>query len=82
MDEPKPLTVWHHPKTAADYTVLGVSVCSTNGNEDERVVVYFSNEKMMLHHRLLSEFMDGRFRYKKNASPSTTALLLMHMRDG
>lgn len=81
MDDPKPLSIWYHFKTRTNYTVIGTSVCSTNGNEDERVVVYFSEEKLMLHHRLLSEFTDGRFRYEKDASPSRTALALMEMRN-
>lgn len=81
MDEPAILTVWYHFKTAAMYTVIGTSICSTNGHEDERAVVYISNEKHMIHHRELSEFMDGRFRFVEDASPSTTALMLMRMRD-
>lgn len=81
MDNPKPLSIWYHPKTDAMYTVLGTSICSTNGNEDERVVVYFSHEKLLLHHRLLSEFMDGRFRHERESSPSMATLGLMQMRD-
>jgi hypothetical protein len=61
MTEPKPYSTWLHIKGASTYTVLGVSKCSTNGNESERAVIYISHTYGVLHHRELSEFMDGRF---------------------
>lgn len=81
MEQPEVLSVWRHLKTNSLYTVLGVSICSTNGNEDERAVIYLSHSRKMLHHRVLSEFMDGRFEYSEKASPSYTAARLMRMRD-
>ncbi len=59
-----PFSTWHHPATRSTYTVLGVSVCSTNGPRcgKERVVVYLSHTYSELHHREITEFLDGRFR--------------------
>lgn len=61
MTEPEPYSTWLH-RGGSTYTVLGVSQCSTNGNESERAVIYVSHTYGVLHHREVSEFMDGRFK--------------------
>lgn len=79
--EPEPLTVWRHLKTNSYYTVIGTSRCSTNGQEDELAVVYVSHERLMVHHRELSEFMDGRFEFVMRTTPIRGARLLIKVRD-
>lgn len=62
-DDAKPMTLWRHVKTDSLYLVLGVAVCSTNGERDkvERSVVYWSMTYKALRYREVSEFLDGRF---------------------
>lgn len=57
----RPFSTWRHIKTNSTYTVIGISECSTNGSEGDRVVVYLSHAKQILHHRDMREFTDGRF---------------------
>lgn len=59
-----PLSIWSHLGTNGTYTVLGVSICSTNGERDgkEMVVVYQSHKTGQIFHRDINEFTDGRFR--------------------
>jgi hypothetical protein len=55
-----PGSLWRHKK-GGFYVVVGISQCSTNGNEQERCVVYWSIKYKGLRHRKAEEFLDGRF---------------------
>jgi hypothetical protein len=59
---PAPNTLWRHKKGGL-YFVVGVAICSTNGEGDgvERAVVYYSLKYAKLRYRSLAEFTDGRF---------------------
>jgi hypothetical protein len=58
-----PWSTWKHIATGSAYTVVGIAVCSTNGEREneERSVVYVSHTHGVLRYRELSEFLDGRF---------------------
>lgn len=57
---PRPWGTWRNIKGSSLYTVVGVSVCSTNGPREgvERVVVYISHTYQKLRHRDLAEFLE------------------------
>jgi hypothetical protein len=57
-----PLSEWKHVKGGV-YIVLGVALCSTNGERDgkEESVVYWSKKYKALRERELSQFLSGRF---------------------
>jgi hypothetical protein len=56
-----PYSLWIHRKGGL-YIFLSTSVCSTNGEgEDKEVVVYWSCTHKAERHRDIDEFLDGRF---------------------
>ncbi len=59
----RPYSTWQHQKTGSLYIVLGIGMCSTNGEREhlERSVVYVSMDYQALRYREISEFLDGRF---------------------
>jgi hypothetical protein len=59
----KPMSLWKH-RDGGLYIVLGVGLCSTNGDREhkERSVIYWSDHHGHLCYREISEFLDGRFR--------------------
>lgn len=58
---PRPHSLWRHVKGGL-YLVLGTAQCSTNGNEQEQSVIYWSFKYQALRYRKLEEFLDGRFK--------------------
>ena len=56
-------SLYRHPKTNSLYFVIGVGICSTNGEREnkERSVFYWSFGRRQLRYREISEFLDGRF---------------------
>jgi hypothetical protein len=65
-----PGSVWVHRKGGI-YVVLGISTCSTNGeDEGKEVVVYWSCTYQGLRHRAIAEFLDGRFQPTVFALPN------------
>lgn len=59
-----PFSTWTHVKTGSKYTVIGIALCSTNGEREhtETSVVYVSHTHQGLRYREISEFLDGRFK--------------------
>ncbi len=59
----KDYPVWRHVASGSLYHVLGVAVCSTNGEREneEESVIYFSLNYQSLRYREVGEFLDGRF---------------------
>lgn len=59
----KPFSTWKHLGTNSYYTVIGIALCSTNGDREykEQSVVYISHTHQHLCYREISEFLDGRF---------------------
>ena len=58
-----PLSEWRHVATNSTYIVIGLALCSTNGEREhtEESVVYWSKKYQALRYREVSEFLDGRF---------------------
>jgi hypothetical protein len=53
-----PYSTWRNKKGGSLYTVLGLSMCSTNGErEGEQDVVYISHSYQRLRHREVYEFL-------------------------
>lgn len=62
--EPEVYSLWKHVKRECVVRIICVSTCQTNsdpGCGSRRDVVYMEIENLEIHHRELSEFIDGRF---------------------
>jgi len=59
----KPFSTWKHVGTNSFYTVIGIGLCSTNGEREhkEESVIYISHTHQHLCYREINEFLDGRF---------------------
>lgn len=66
-----PFSTWYHLGTDSEYTVLGIALCSTNGEREhkEESVVYISHSFAGLRYREVNEFLDGRFVPGQRPSP-------------
>lgn len=53
--------MWRHVKTKNIYSVLAVSICSTNGPGNGNEAVVYMNTEGEVFHRGVGEFLDGRF---------------------
>lgn len=53
--------MWRHIKTNNIYTVLGISTCSTNGEQNGKQSVVYMNSEGEMFNRDMVEFLDGRF---------------------
>ncbi len=62
-----PNSIWRHRKGGL-YIVLGISTCSTNGQEGKESVIYWSVKYQGLRDRAIGEFLDGRFGLLDSAS--------------
>lgn len=62
-DDLKQHPIWKHKVRGTLYHVIGVALCSTNGerNQKETSVIYFSISTQKLWYREIGEFLDGRF---------------------
>lgn len=57
----KEVRVWKHKKSGHLYWVVGISTCSTNGEQNGKKSVVYQNGYGEMFNRELDEFLDGRF---------------------
>lgn len=53
--------MWRHVKTNNIYSILGISTCSTNGEQNGKQSVVYMSSEGELYNRDTVEFLDGRF---------------------